>query len=552
MIRNLYYPMKPLKAEDFTLEQQYGCEARAGLAKDALGAGVLRGLQVTERHGALWVGAGRAVDGEGRQIRVLADTLLTAPGAAPEGGYVTVCYREQRIAPVSGTPVPETDTLDGPQYDRVEETFSLSVRKTPPHDPLQHSLDALMQEQVLVENQVVRATLRAPRFLWAGRGCTVTLRLTLRETAPAALPWSVMLRLAAPGFCCGGTADGAILQGRWQLAPDQTEELTLCLAPRRVECLPEKPVLLCAAGAFQMACGDTRLAGARDVSFRPSWRTGAPEDFYRRALEQAMLDSGELLLAHISPAGPPGTEHAGWRIRDLRRFATGGALAHVAARLAASCPPVCSAAPEREPAPQPRLASGVVELKPPQGGFQRGRTYYSEWVGHGLGAGPVLAEMRCLLSTERGGEESVGQPQLFAGCTGRNLPDVETGVRADEAQGTIQLAVHFHRRWQENFLRLRWYVRAVESDTADTDSAQLVGVRPAQVLLPPGGKAVFCPVFAGASAWSPCLFRAKGGQIEQNGCFTAPQQPGAYEITVQRQGHPEERCFAMAVVEDET
>lgn len=552
MIRNLYYPMKPLKAEDFTLEQQYGCDARADLAKDALGAGVLRGLQVTERHGALWVGAGRAVDGEGRQIRVPQDTLLTVPEDLLSSGYVTLRYREQPVGPAADTGRAEDAAPAGPRYGRVEETFSLAVRKTPPYDPLPRSIEALLQEQVLIENESVRAVLCAPRFLWAGRGCTVTLRLTARETVREEALWTVSLRLAAPGFFCGGALDGAELRGQWRLVPGQMEELRLCLAPRRADRQPEKPVLLCAAGALQLVRGEMLVYNKRDALFQPAWRGGSPEALYRRALGEAMADSGELPLAHIRPGDRPGATDALWQIRDLRRFAPGGALALTAATLASACPPVCPPAPEPAPAPQPRQASGVVELTPPHGCFQRGQTYYSDWVEHGLGAVPVLAETRCLLPTERGGEQSVCRPQLFAGCTGRMLPDVDTGIRADEAQGRVQLAVYFHKRWQADCFRLRWYVISAENDTETGDGARLTGVHPAQVRLPPGGKTVFCPVFAGKGAWSPCLFRAKGGRMEQDGRFTAPLEPGAYEITVQREGHPEERSYAMAVVEEQS
>jgi hypothetical protein len=95
-IRVKYFDRQFLRVEEFTAEQDYHVNARRRLNRGFQGSGVAEGLDVTTLDaGHVSVGSGMAIDPDGREIVLDADTPVKVSGAAPGATiYVTAAYEE--------------------------------------------------------------------------------------------------------------------------------------------------------------------------------------------------------------------------------------------------------------------------------------------------------------------------------------------------------------------------------------------------------------------------------------------------------------------------
>lgn len=539
--KNQYYPLKPLQSADFLLEQGYGARARALLAAGAAGRGVVCGLRVTAGDGVLRVAPGCAVDAAGNCI-YLPHWLAVDGPAVGKTRFLTLAYRETPSAP---------RTLnDGTvQYDRVREGFGFALRSEQPA-PCAFLRDWL-PERALLETEDVRVTLQMPRCLWRGQAVRLRLRVQLGSGVDWQEPWSLALGLTAPGFCLDGRRDELRIEEKRGSMPNGAAELCYWLLPAAGGA-PTHSVLLCAEGGCELQLMRTRVRSQKDQLFKLVWREGDPGEAFLREQEGGLPDDentagrDELLLARVCNAA------GRLQIEDRRSFAPGSAAAGLARQLAGWYAPLRGESEaERVPAAPPGESCGLTELDAPPGGFARGGVYVTPWIVHGLGACPVQASCAFMLAQD---EEPyicyAANAELFADQTDFELPDIELAVRVDEAQGRLQIAVRFRRRWSENTLCLRWQAHALAAAGERTDRQRLTGVEPVRTVLRPGGQTVFSPVFADKSARADCIFRASGGQIRQDGCYAAPLTEGVYEIEVERAGHSGERAMAVAIVED--
>ncbi len=142
--RNRYFYGKLLSTENLELEQQYFNRKRWLLNRLALGAGVLRGLDVvaTTDGTRLRVTTGVALDGLGREIivpgesqpvdpRALTDDRGLAAGARVEGaGTVTLwlAYRECDTSPERML-VADCDTPTGCAWGAIAERYAVLIRQ---------------------------------------------------------------------------------------------------------------------------------------------------------------------------------------------------------------------------------------------------------------------------------------------------------------------------------------------------------------------------------------------------------------------------------------
>src|SRR6267142_1437159 len=99
MQRVNYFLGQFLEAQDFLDEQSYHVEMRRRRNRLQLGPGILDGLVVTKTAATkITVGAGTAVDNQGRELVVLVPREVTVTGAAGSTAFVTITYAETQLS----------------------------------------------------------------------------------------------------------------------------------------------------------------------------------------------------------------------------------------------------------------------------------------------------------------------------------------------------------------------------------------------------------------------------------------------------------------------
>jgi hypothetical protein len=110
-----YYNGQRLEADDLKLEQEYHIRVRRWLNRSLYSAGIASGLQVKEEKEGLnvVVSPGLALDFEGREIILLEEERICAigkhnmVGEVDVGFYLTIQYREQKVAEEPGSCTPK-------------------------------------------------------------------------------------------------------------------------------------------------------------------------------------------------------------------------------------------------------------------------------------------------------------------------------------------------------------------------------------------------------------------------------------------------------------
>ncbi|HEX2927384.1 MAG TPA: hypothetical protein VHP38_14185 [Ruminiclostridium sp.] len=200
--RNDYYTGKLLSAKDFKAEQQYFNDKRSLLNIFTLGSGILYGLDViktgdSRQEESISIKPGVAVDAWGREIVVpeIDTKVLSEMDGFPEeeyNGAMYLCleYNEKGIAEASAI----DDSEDGSnvrRYNRIQETYRLVLRKKPPEAV--PGIESLFCNVVtLYEDDRVILYHKSPKYTNAGQvfECSFIL-VKLRKNIQVGLDYEV-------------------------------------------------------------------------------------------------------------------------------------------------------------------------------------------------------------------------------------------------------------------------------------------------------------------------------------------------------------------------
>ena len=154
--RNRFYYGKLMDVRHWTVEQEYGIDARRLLSRLGLGTGVLCGLGVSiADDGCLWIEPGAAIDFAGREILVPdriciqhpeqpTDCLGRADGDPVTDGDVTIslCYHECLAEPAPAIAC-GCDTVERCEAGIVQEKYCVRVDRGDPPTPAPFPCDTI-------------------------------------------------------------------------------------------------------------------------------------------------------------------------------------------------------------------------------------------------------------------------------------------------------------------------------------------------------------------------------------------------------------------------
>ncbi|MBP0979342.1 MAG: hypothetical protein J6C55_01695 [Oscillospiraceae bacterium] len=204
------------------------------------------------------------------------------------------------------------------------------------------------------------------------------------------------------------------------------------------------------------------------------------------------------------------------------------------------------------------ISSGVFEM--PLGlGVKANKAILSDEIMHGLGSGDVYVDVgfEFLTATKDKKDSYIkkiifGNPEIFKD-DGATLPSVETAVQVLSEKGTFIVGLKFSQVTNLVSVRIKWFAyRQLDNISRTNIGGENKGIYVKQdtIKLTPG-EMHFIEV--GFSNMNPTAVRYEiidkdGGEIDENGCYTAPGKDGVYEIKISCINEPSIYTFAYAIV----
>jgi len=581
--KNLYFPQKRMRAEDFTRDQEFADGKLAFLSGWLFGEGAAVGLGVQwGGRDSILVGPGFAVDPCGRYVVV--DEMAVCSLANMEGfdqlsgenAVLWLRYEEETQSPMLvsiGGSDQQKDTV-------ARERFRFFLRDASKL-PAPAAERALFSNFVLFEDDDLRLTQSIPCRLPASGGAQV--RLIAECYRPHGVTVSLAYRPRFSGFT--GRDGGAPELCRQQLPLPMGETvLTLPLLSQKAG----QAVHVSVEGDdFTLEKGGRQYGPA--ASFRENFSVSSgdlgqtlTQELAGKDLQELWTDGGEgvplayvrllrledrYMLDDVAPLGQRYRAQVPWLAECVGRASRGWTAAPQPPSQAEAAPEA-AVGPKQEtppaPAPPPavrRMTTGVVFLDTALD-MERGRVIVSDEISHELGPGPVfvsfgIEELYPSVNKDHNDTDVLlGDTSLFAREGGVRGAGYDWGVRIRPEKGTFELALRLHEPPRRTTLRVRWYAwMPDELPRPASQGGVLVSLNPGVSHVKPGETISFTPVFEAGRAL-PCEFTVEGrlsGRITREGRYTAPERVGLFTVCAQVKGDPKRRVKSFVIVDrDET
>jgi len=567
--KNLYFPQKRMRAEDFIRDQAFADNKLSFLNHWLFGQGIALGLRVQRVDSAsLLVEPGFAVDGQGRYVvvdEVAVCRLRALDGfdrVQGENAVLWLHYGEEEQDPMLVAGGGERNTVARERF-----RFSLSDAACLGAPGAER---AVFSQCVLFEDSELRVTQSIPK-LFSGRGAT-SLRLIFECYNPEPVKLDVVYQPKLPGFT-GLDGHGAPrLERHLELEKGETvltlpvvpaaAGQTVCVQVEEQDFTLEKHsrrfgALKAVRQEFPVTLGDAaaQLASSlAEKTIEEVWdapEEGVPIAYLRllRMGEQSLLDDTAPLSGRYR-TGLPYLEECVRRVS-----ACYGVVPECDPPPAAPIPEPERLQARSEPAPR-QMTTGIVVLN---SGIhaEEGGVLSSEEIVHGLGPGSVFVEFGIenrypvVNDTRNDTDLLLGDASLFTQASGSFNAGFDRGVRVHPEKGTFELAVRLKGSLRQPSLRLRWFAwRADSAPKPETAAGTLVRLEPDVIRVGPGESVRFTPVFSSGTP-AVCDFFVEGrrsGSVTREGRYTAPEHAGLFMVHAQVQGRSEERASAFVIV----
>lgn len=572
--KNLYFPQKRMRAEDFIRDQEFADGKLAFLSRWLFGEGAAAGLGVQQADQEILVRPGFAVDPWGRyvivdeMVRCRLGNLDGLDRLSGENAVLWLRYEEESQSPmlvsVSGS--------DQQKNTVARERFRFFLRDASKL-PVPAAERVLFSNFVLFEDDDLRLTQSIPCCLPASGG--VEVRFIAECYRPQGVTVSLAYRPQFPGFTGKGGGAPELCCRQLSLPPGETV-LTLPLLSQGAAQTAHVSV---EGDAFTLGKGGRQYGPA--ASFRETFPVfpGNLEQALERTLAEKDLSElweggGEgvplayvrllrledrYMLDEVAPLGQRYRARVPWLAQWVRRASR--------AWIPASQPPPQTepkTEPRQEPRPAPapppavqRMTTGVVFLDTALN-MEQGRVIVSDEIAHGLGPGPVfvsfgIEELYPAVNKDHNDTDVLlGDSSLFAREGGARGADYDWGVRIRPEKGTFELALRLREPPRRTTLRVRWYAwMPDELPRPVSRGGTLVSLDPGVSHVKPGETISFTPVFEAGRAL-PCEFTVEGrlsGRITREGRYTAPERVGLFTVCAQVKGDPKQRVKSFVIVD---
>jgi len=582
--RNRYFYGKLLTVRDFEVEQKYNRSKRELLNRVIFGAGVVCGFGVSASDDTtLMIESGLALDYQGREI-VLPETIFRKlqmlegqdqlPGK--KDAYLCVAYDEQDIEPVNAV---GSDAAESRQFNMTREGYRLFLTTQPPE--YRGLLEAAGRENVsvLYASDDLTLVLSVPSAVCGGEEFEVQVLVVKNEQTP---PVNFTLE--------GESAFVESENGRVLLSYHESREETRSvytvdfkLKARALSDVTSQ--LFPAGGELNLELGSHRYKNYLNIeSSVYLCRDRVTLETRRRSLDRpehhllgrdipiylAKIDlinsAGGVFIGGVTnlPFGQSVKKERGaqsaasseltvttsvrsleyWQKPDVRTVTQqNGKSIHFDFGI---------------PTPEQydyAVVHGTVDLVIP-GGIRVNSRVFSEEIAHGLGAGAVDVRLSVEFLDEETQDTALlyGNSEVFRSKNVKISPPwVEAAAVVYVEKGTMRIGLWLHDTVEGNRIRVHYFAQKPERDTSRILSKRPVSltVTPEFSRLPCRGTMQFAAEVVGCEdktvLWS--VREPNGGDIDRNGIYQAPEQPGTYEIVAKAAADESVTASVFVIVE---
>lgn len=573
--RNRYFYGKLLSVDDFQTEQRYMNDKRRVLNHFLYGTGVVCGMQVVEVDDlTISLETGLALDFAGREIVVsepVTKRLSAIEGFDQYGTleedqqdlYLCIAYEEQEeemvhnITGVSG---------QQEEFNKYIEGYRLYVTEQEPEQEGDQITALYEHTAVIFRGNGIRIRQKVPKYIQSDTEAEV--EITVEKTDQLnRVAFSYQMRMS-----CIEQAGNDMLtisfdernftsstvysfkqkvkakavgqsKGYFELVPDS---FTLTIGQDTIKELVQ--------GRYM---ADITDAGIPETVIRNYYNT-AMEDFFRDPYGQAIY----LARLQVIRAG---NTYVISRLENLpyRQCVWNNMLSGVLETLRLRQPQAVSAGrtqivniqqntvpPVREIMNQERqihTGSAIIDLG--IGGIS-GQRFYSEEIIHGLGLGEVFISLGLAKGVQDGSQVIYGDQGVFEE---KICPRIEMAAKVNMNRGSFVIGIKCLEQVEAKRLRVYWMAVKDAAVQLQDDSRASLTIRPDIMNLQLREGHYFEAVKENEVCkhvrWS--VKDAEGGTIDGNGFYTAPNQPGVYEIAAQDMEDEHLRATAYVIVREE-
>ncbi len=565
--RNRYFYGKLLSVDDFEAEQRYMNDKRRILNRFMNGMGVVCGLNVVGvDEETISVETGLALDDAGREI-VVEKPVLKKLGMidgfadyqeddeANNNLYLYIEYQEKAQEAVHSIAASHDSNEE---FNKYQEGYHLYLSSVKP-DGKQTVRGIFEENTVLYENHGIRITQTVPRYVSPEQEFELEVMVEkINQSKPVCFSYDLE--------CIG--VEGIEEQATHiAFSEEDNEQSSVYYLKKRFRALPvrkAKGALKPAVGSFLLEVGDEKqnfeLRGSSNLLIAgTSPIVQMREHYYHSVMEDVMSSTGRhgICIARISVVRGGGTylidaiesmpfaqyiDTAPYtqavRMMEQKQQEENARKETAAGRHNAL-----------EAEQKTQTACGTVTIYMGIGGL-KGKRFYSEEIVHGLGLGAVY--MTLGQEGENGENSSImyGDQDIFEQAEQR--APVKLAARVDMTKGSFQIGIECMRDTAQQQVTVHWM--AVKDDRmSQTDSeAPVMKINPDMKNMYVRESYYFEALIAGISDsrvfWS--VKESDGGSIDENGMYTAPNQPGVYEIRAVSMDDPQLTASTYVVIRD--
>lgn len=570
--RNRYFYGKLLSVEDFETEQRYMNDKRRMLNRFLYGSGVICGMQVVEvDEFTISLEMGVALDFSGREIvvespvtkRLSAIEGFSGYEALEEGRrdlYLCIVYDEQGKEPVHN--ITQREQAQEEEFNKYVEGYRLFITGEEPEQVGNQITSLYESTQTVYEGNGIRIRQTVPRYIQSNTLEYFTVVIEKREQTKT-LSFSYQVRLS-----CLEQAGNDILTVSFDeknFKPAKQYELKVPVRAKAVR--NEEGCMENVSESFMLKLGeDIRNDSVRGKFVVYITTDKVPQtvfhNYYQTAMEDMIRNNYEqpIYLARIEVIRA-GDTYVIEKLENqpFKQYVWNNLLSETLETMRLYKPSlenqiqnasVSGLSKEQGPVGFGglQIQTGSTRIDMGIGGIP-GQCFFSKDIVHGLGLGEVSISLGLLTDTQGQGQGIFGNTDVF---TNMKCPKVELAAKADFTNGKFIIGVKCLEAVEQRQIRVSWTAVKNADAQSKEEKVELLTILPdilnLQVRESHYFEAKLGDEVQRHISWS--VKEAEGGTIDANGCYTAPNQAGVYEIIAESIENKSLKAVAFVIVRD--
>ena len=553
--RNSYYTGKVWSAGDFESEQRYMNDKRRLQNRFAIGMGILCGLDVVALdNGQVSIEKGIALDGAGREI-VLADAEVKRLAAIH--GYEG--RREDMVYYLYLSYLEKGAFQDNPAVrrndqgnDKIQESYTFYLSENRPAYDTGDARYYYEEHQKVFENEAVRVVSITPKYIQAGEKFIYRLEIDTSGTKE-----QVLLQMQVALECVRYQGKDRIdIEFDSQKQKDQAgiyvleyvcEGMNIVDDMARFVIAPEHFLLEEGKGSFKLG----EMLEAQAAMTKTPVEECAIDD-YKTCLMNHLEHNPALDICIARIKVTDGKIKSIDQVGRIRNLLSNESLAlrqdilmdRLAVLEDGRNASVASNYELDERYMDYEIATGEVVISMGIGG-EKGKTFYSDEIAHGLGLGNVTIILGQKNHADRDGSYIFGSSEVFEGAEVK----AELAAKMNPAKGTFIIGARLLDFTSDYEIIIQWTAIKIRDRRGYETERKIImdnSLKSMHVLESAYYSVKFVNMEKTDIRWS--VIGNDAGSINESGCYTAPDHPGVFQIQAACIHEPQIRTSAFIVV----